>query len=192
MNRKSLIGIIAIALIVSAAAAVFASTVSTQWVDYSIPLTATISAGTSSLTLTSDANAAVATTGHNFGAITVGQSYEWTFYIYNSGAVGEFITYLPTSYGTSQTYIIIAATVVEYGVPGQMPLPNLVLTGTGVSALPYALPEKSTSNPTGGFYLMPTKMIKLDVKITVIQLDGTPISIPFLIAGAYVPGVAPQ
>ena len=192
LNKKFVIGIIAIALIASAAAAVLAQSMSTQWVDYSIPLTATVSAGTSGLTITSDAAAMTATTGHNFGAITVGQSYEWTFYIFNSGAVGEYITYLPTSYGSSQTSISISVTVVEYGVPGEMPLPNLVLTGTGVTSLPFTLPEKSTSNPTGGFYLMPSKMIKLDVKITVAQLDGTPINIPFLIAGAYVPGVSPS
>ena len=193
MNKKFVIGIIAIALIASSVAAVFAAvTLNTQWVDYSMPLTATISAGTSALNITSDASAQVAVTSHNFGAITVGQSYEWTFYIFNNGVVGEFISYLPTSYGSSQTSIGITATVVEYGVPGEMPLPNLTLAGTNVGALPFTLPEKNTANPTQGFYLMPSKMIKLDVKITVTQLDGTPINIPFLIAGAYVPGVTPS
>ena len=191
MNKKFVIGIIAIALIASAAAAVLASAVSTQWTDYNMPLTATVSTGTSALTITSDANAAVAVASHNFGSITVGQSYEWTFYIYNSGAVGQYITYLPTNYGMGQTSISLTATVVEYGVPGEMPLPNLALTGTGVTALPFALPEKNTAIPAQGFYLMPSMMIKLDVKITVSQLDGTPINIPFEIAGAYIPGVAP-
>ena len=191
MNKKTIIGIIAIALIVSAAAGVLAQ-VGVQWVDYSMPLTATISAGTSSLNITSDPAAVAPVTSHNFGAITVGQSYEWTFYIYNNGAVGEFITYLPTNYGSSQTQIVVTVAVVEYGVPGEMPLPNLTLQGTGVSSLPYMLPEKNTGNPANGFYLMPSKMIKLDVKITVVQLDGTPINIPFLIAGAYVPGVSPS
>ena len=190
MNKKFVIGIIAIALIASAAAGVLAQ-ISTQWTDYNMPLTATVSTGTSALTITSDANAAVAVASHNFGSITVGQSYEWTFYIYNNGAVGQYITYLPTNYGTGQTSISLTATVVEYGVPGEMPLPNLTLQGTGVPALPYSLPEKSTANPAQGFYLMPSKCIKIDVKITVAQLDGTPINIPFEIAGAYIPGVSP-
>ena len=192
MNKKFVIGIIAIALIASAAAAVLAQAVSTQWLDVNMPLTATVSSSTSALTVTSDNAALVTTTGHSFGPITVGQSYEWTFYIYNNGSVGEFITYLPTNYGSSQTSIGVTASVVEYGVPNEMPLPNLTLSGTGVRALPYALPEKDTTNPTQGFYLMPSKMIKIDVKITVSQLDGTAINIPFEIAGAYVPGVTPS
>ena len=191
MNKKSVIGIIAIVLLVSTAAAVLADDPAVQWLDINMPLTATVASSTSALTVTSDSAALVATTGHSFGAITVGQSYEWTFYVYNSGSVGQFITYLPTIYAASQTAIGVTATVVEYGVPGEMPLPNLTLTGTGVQSLPYALPEKDTTNPTAGFYLMASKMIKIDVKITVSQLDGTPISIPFEIAGAYVPGVSP-
>jgi len=185
-------GIIAIVIMVFAATAVVAQTVSTQWTDYNVPLTATVASSNIALNITSDANAANTVAGHNFGAITVGQSYEWTFYIYNSGSVGVTISYLPTTYGSGQTSIGVSATVVEYGVKGEMPLPNLALTNTGASALPYSLPEKDTSNPNNGFYLMPTKMIKVDVKITIYQLstsnaassdDGTPgINIPFEIA----------
>ena len=192
MNKKFVIGIIAIVLIVSAAATVLAQAMNTQWLDVNMPLTATVSSSTSALTITSDNAAAVPVAAHNFGPITVGQSYEWTFYIYNSGSVGEFITYLPTNYGSSQTSIGVTATVVEYGVPGEMPLPNLTMAGTNGAVLPYSLPEKLTTNPTQGFYLMPSKMIKIDVKITVSQLDGTAINIPFEIAGAYVPGVTPS
>ena len=192
MNKKMIIGIIAIGLIFSAAATVLAQAITaTQWSDNDLPLTATMASASYGLTVTSDNAALVATTGHDFGAITVGQSYEWTFYVYNSGSVGQFITYLPTSYGTGQTTIGITATVVEYGVPNEMPLPNLTLTGTGVTSLPYTLPEKNTAAAAAGFYLMPTKMIKIDVKITVTNLDGTPIDIPFEIAGAYIPGVTP-
>jgi len=194
MNKKFVIGIIAIALMVSAAAAVLASGIAnnSQWLDVNMPLTATVSSSTSVLTVTSDNAGLVSTTGHNFGPISPGQSYEWTFYVYNSGSVGQYITFLPTSYGTGQTSIGISATVVEYGVPGEMPLPNLTLSGTGVAALPFTLPEKDTLNPVQGFYLMPSKIIKIDVKVTVAQLDiGIPINIPFEIAGAYIPGVSP-
>jgi len=195
MNKRLVSGILVIVLIVSTATAVLAfSVVSTQWTDYNMPLTATISSSNSALNVTSDANAQNSVAGHNFGAITVGQSYEWTFYIYNSGSVGQYITYLPTVYGQGeyQTAILITATVLEYGVPGEMPLPNLTLSGTGVRSLPFTLPEKITEVPILGFYLMPSKMIKIDVKITVVNLDGTPINIPFEIAGAYVPGVNPS
>ena len=194
MNKKFIVTVIAIVLLASSAAAVLATAAITnsQWLDINMPLTATVSSSTSALTVTSDNAALVSTTGHNFGPISPGQSYEWTFYVYNSGSVGQYITFLPTSYGTGQTSMSISATVVEYGVPGEMPLPNLTLSGTGVAALPFTLPEKDTLNPAQGFYLMPSKMIKIDVKVTVAQLDiGIPINIPFEIAGAYIPGVSP-
>ena len=198
MNKKMILAVFAIAVVACATAAAFAVTTA-QWNDYILPLTATIgSLGSSSsdLKITSDSGALMPVTGHSFGAVTPGQTYEWTVYIYNSGQVGQFITYTPTTGGSGQTAWSIAVTVLEYGVPNEMPLPNLSFNYTntinvnGANPLPYALPEKIASMPVNGFYLMPTKMIKIDIALTVTLQDGTPISIPnFEIAAAYVPSI---
>lgn len=107
----------------------------------------------------------------NVLTVAQGQHYQFTLYAYNNGTNLLYITYLPTtiSQDGGQTRMTITVDVIEYGVPSQMggavPLP------TGISSLPWVMPEKSISNPTNGFPLAPTKMIKLLVEVRVDSID---------------------
>ena len=184
MNKKLLVGALAIALIAVFGASVFSDT----WLDTNLTLTAS-TAATQSMQIFVDCAATTPATSHNFGAIAQGNMYEWTIYVLNTGSEGMWISYLPTSVSGvgGQTALTIKVLVLQYGVPCEMTDNNIPLTGTGVTVLPFPLPEKNTAVPSQGFYLMPTKMIKLDIQLTAVSVNvGAQYTIPFEIAGVNV------
>jgi hypothetical protein len=177
MNKKILFGILAVALIAGSAAA---AVISDTWLDTYI----TLSMRTGSLqamAVYEDCAGTLVATSHDFGVVSQGNTYEYTVYVLNTGSQAMNITYLPTTYssGGGQVNIGILVDVIEYGAPCQM-------SGAIQSPkpLPWALPEKVAANPGLGFPLMPTKMIKLDIKVTIyaVQVGGS-YAIPFEIAG---------
>ena len=180
MNKKMLFGILAIALVGAAAAA---SVASDTWLDRF--LTITMKTGSlQSMEIFDDCAATTVVTGHDFGMVTQGNSYEWTVYVLNCGSEQMYITYDKTWYeqdaGQSKFYVNV--TVIEYGVPCQMSgsIPSPV-------KLPVYLQEKNTANATQGFCLPPTKMIKLDITIRADRVVvGKSYSFQFEIAGVSV------
>jgi len=184
MKKKILVSSLAIMLIAAfAATTVF----SDSWVDKGLTLTATATT-TQSLALYTDCQASTPATSHDFGMVAQGNSYEWTVYVLNTGALGMYISYLPTAVvgQGGQQAMLISVAVIEYGNPCQVqgPIPAIGFAGTGVTALPYLLPEKAPATPEQGFFLMPSKMIKIDIKLTVLSVDaGSVYTIPFTVAG---------
>jgi hypothetical protein len=112
---------------------------------------------------------------HNFGMVSEGNTYEWPIYVVNNGSKQVYITYLPTtfSYDYGQTSGKIVVTVIAYGLPCETA--GLLSPPLCPNQLPYNLPEKDPAHPLTGFLLMPNKVIKLDVKLTInsIMADQT-------------------
>ena len=182
MNKKLVLGILAIAIVAAAASA---TVLSDTWLDTFITLNMH-TGSLQSLGVFTDCAATVTATSHDFGVVTQGNTYEWTIYVYNTGSDAMNITYLPTTYAPvplgGQVNILIKVDVIEYGAPCQMS-PNVIAPPPGFT-LPYALEEKLASQPSLGWPLMPTKMIKLDIKLTVNSVVvGGVYAIPFEIAG---------
>ena len=183
MNKKLLFGVLCIAVVAFGATAVVADT----WM--SRLLTFTFRTGTmQSIKLWKNCEATFAPEPW-IQAVSQGNTYEYTLYVLNDGTELVYITYLPTdvTLNAGQTRFHITVDVINYGVPCQMTDNNLQLP-TGVSSLPYALPEKSIANPSAGFPLGPNKMIKLDVMVRVDSVDlGTNMTgswtIPFEVVG---------
>jgi hypothetical protein len=209
MNKKALIGILAIAV----AAICVMTVVADTWVDVYAPVTFTAdpngaqgSSGVSiglyqDCALTTPVVGAmtnpstpplsgrdVAGPSHNFGRVSEGNTYEWPIYVVNNGSKQVYITYLPTtfSFDTGQTSGTIAVQVIAYGL-GCETSGTTLTPPLASNALPYNLPEKDPSSPQSGFLLWPGKVIKLDVKlhITNIVADAT-YGIAFEIAGVSV------
>ena len=100
---------------------------------------------------------------YNWGGVTQGETYQLEYYIYNSGTLGLYITYLPTdlSFYGNQARMHIDVTVIEWGnEPCQM----------FTDGLPYVLPEKDPLNPQQGYFLGPGKIAKLRVELTVASV----------------------
>jgi len=189
MNKK-LVGIFAVAIFAFSMAAVLSDT----WVDRAASFTFNSSANGNlvSIGLFADCAASVplASTGvaHDFGLVAQGNTYEWTIYVLNNGAEQVYLTYSPTSFTANggQTAAMIAVQAIAYGVPCETSGTTLV-PPLPQNQLPYNLPEKTVNNPTAGFLLMPNKIVKLDVKLSVISVDaGLSFTVPFMIAGVNV------
>ena len=189
MNKK-IIGMLAIAIFAFSMAAVLSDT----WVDKAAPFTFnSIQNGSNvSIGLFSDCalTTPIATTGvaHDFGLVAQGNTYEWTLYVVNNGANQVYLTYAPTTYSANggQTAGTIAVQAIAYGVACETSGTTLA-PPLAANALPYNLPEKSTSHPSAGFLLMPNKVVKLDVKLTITSVDaGLTFTVPFMIAGCNV------
>jgi hypothetical protein len=221
MNKKALIGILAVAVVAICVMTIAADT----WVDVLVPVGFTAdpaatqgSSGVSIglyqdcaltipvLALTNPTDFRVSLMGgrnaiglqnpmlplpplfsHDFGMVSEGNTYEWAFYVVNNGSKQVYITYLPTtfSFDGGQTSGKIVVTVIAYGLPcetaGNLSPPLCP------NQLPYNLPEKDPAHPLNGFLLMPDKVIKLDVKLTInsIMADQT-YGVAFEIAGVSV------
>jgi len=105
-------------------------------------------------------------TSYDWDGVVEGEYYQCPVYVKNTGTVGLYITYLPTDVWLSedpvgsrsyQTHFIITCFVIEHGMPCELYPVNP----------PVQLPEKSIANPTGGFYLHPGKVIKVDIVLFV-------------------------
>jgi hypothetical protein len=200
MKKKALIGILAIAVAAICVMTIAADT----WVDVLVPIGFTADpAGTQgssgvSIGLYTDcyltAPVAPAATNpglplfwiwrdglpiavaHNFGMVSEGNTYEWPIYVVNNGSKQVYITYLPTNFiaDSGQTSGSITVTVIAYGLGCETSGTTLV-PPLASNALPYNLPEKNAATPQIGFLLMPNKVIKLDVKLTInsIMADQT-------------------
>jgi archaellum component FlaG (FlaF/FlaG flagellin family) len=166
LNKKLLLGVLCIAIIAVGAAAVVADT----WISRLVSFRFTT--GTSqSIALYKDCAATFAPEPW-VQSVAQGQTYEYTMYVFNNGTQLVYITYLPTdvTLDGGQTHMTIAVDVLNYGVPCEMVGNNIQLPSP-ITSLPYALPEKKVSTPSIGFPLGPNKMIKLDVKVTVLSVD---------------------
>ena len=189
MNKK-LIGILAVAIFAFSMAAVLSDT----WVDRAASFTFNSSTNSNlvSIGLFADCAASVplASTGiaHDFGLVAQGNTYEWAIYVLNNGAEQVYLTYSPTTFTANggQTAALIAVQAIAYGVPCETSGTTLVPPLTA-NALPYNLPEKNVNTPTNGFLLLPDKIVKLDVKLTVQSVDaGLTFTVPFQISGVNV------
>jgi hypothetical protein len=96
-------------------------------------------------------------TAHDWDGVSQGQHYEWSLFVYNTGSMGLYITYLPTDvwFNDNQTHFIITVNVVKFGLPCQL------------NDVSVALQEKNYLLPTNGYFLPATKMIKLDIDLYV-------------------------
>ena len=189
MNKK-LIGILAIAIFAFSMAAVLSDT----WVDRPASFTFNSSVNSSdvSIGLYADCAATVplATSGvaHDYGLVAQGNTYEWTIYVLNNGAEQVYLVYSPTTFSANggQTAATIAVQAIAYGVPCETSGTTLT-PPLAANALPYNLPEKNVANPTNGFLLLPDKIVKLDVKLTIASVDaGMTFTVPFMISGVNV------
>ena len=190
MNKK-LIAIFAIAIFAVSTMAVLADT----WVDVPAPFTFTADPSGAysgvSISLCSDCACTAPLNpvlAHDFGLVMQANVYEWTFYVLNNGSEQVYLTYSPTAYTANggQTSVNIVVTAIAYGdaceTSGTTLAPPLAS-----NALPYNLPEKTTSTPSNGFLLLPDKVVKLDVKLTVLSIDeGMTFTVPFSINGVNV------
>ena len=188
MNKK-LFGILTIAIF----AVSMASVLSDTWVDKPAPFTFNSSMGSNavSIGLFADCAATVplATSGvaHDFGLVAQGNTYEWTIYVLNNGAEQVYLTYSPTTYTANggQTAATVRVQAIAYGVPCETS--GTTLTPPDGYKLPYSLPEKNVNAPTAGFLLMPDKIVKLDVQLSVASVDaGMTFTVPFQISGVNV------
>jgi len=192
MNKK-LIAVFVVAIFAVSAYTAFADT----WIDKSLPLTYNGDFTSGSATGTTDLvhisiyeDCALTTpaTGHDFGNVFEGNTYEWAVYVTNDGAEQVYLSYSPTTFTDSaasagQVDATIKVTAIAYGLGCETSGTTLTPPLTS-NALPYNLPEKNAAAPTNGFLLMPGKVVKLDVQVTVLSIDqGVPVTIPFAISG---------
>jgi hypothetical protein len=166
MNKKLLLGILCIAIIAVTASGVYADTWLSRFKNI------ILKAGTAQNILLFDDCAATVPVSDNFQNIQQGGSYEFAIYVLNTGTAPVYITYLPTDVSLSggQTRFHITVNVIGFGLPCEMIANNIPLP-TGITSLPYALPEKSVTAPTTGFPLNPNKMIKLDITVRVDSVE---------------------
>ena len=166
MNKKLLLGILAIALVAIVGTTVVADSWKSKFLGFRLN-----AGGTQSLYLYKDCWAFFTAEGWT-QSVTEGNTYEFSVYVLNTGTELMYITYLPTDVNrdNGQTRFRITVDVINYGLPSQMTDNNIALP-TGIASLPYALPEKNVATPTNGFPLMPNKMIKLDISIEVFSVD---------------------
>jgi hypothetical protein len=146
--RKAIFVLIGIALV----SIVGFSALSNMWTSAVIRMHAA-PATSVTLALFEDCGKLIPATAHDWDGVTQGQHYEWSIFVFNTGSMGLYITYLPTDiwFDTNQTHFLITVNVVKFGLPCQL---------ADVSA---ALPEKNPATPALGYWLPATKMIKLDI-----------------------------
>ena len=184
MNKKYLIGILAIALIAITASSTFAAITWYDATTINLVANTTTSSGPS-LKLSYDCagSSVVPSTGtaYSFGSIMVNVPYEWDFYVTNNGQTLMNLSYLPTTITQNggQTVLTVTVSVIAYGPPCETSGTTYALS----TAVP--LPEKPN---TTGFTLMPGKEVKLSVIVTATSLDSglASISIPLVISGSTV------
>ena len=125
---------------------------------------------------------------HDFGNVMEGNTYEWAIYVVNGGEQQVYLSYLPTTItgNGGQIAATLHVTAIAYGLACET-------SGTTLSpplasnALPYSLPEKNVAAPTSGFLLMPNKVVKLDVQLSILSVDeGVTSIVTFTIAGVSV------
>ncbi len=168
MNKKLLLGILAVAIVAIAGTAAYADTWMSKFNNIYIR-----TGSTQEVKLFCDCDARFEVQPWT-QAVEEDGIYEFSLYVLNTGTSPLYITYLPTDFNPNadagQTRMHIAVQVIGFGLPCQMIANNIPLP-TGIASLPYTLPEKSTANPTAGFPLASNKMIKLDITLTVQSLD---------------------
>jgi hypothetical protein len=166
MNKKLLLAIVCIAVIGIAETAVFAASWMSKFNNIYLK-----TGSSQNLALFSDCDA-THTTEDWIQLVQAGGTYGFSAYVLNTGTSPLYITYLPTDISTDggQTRFHITVNVIGYGLPCQMVANNIPLP-TGIAALPYALPEKSTATPNAGFPLNPNNMIKLSITVQVDSVD---------------------
>jgi archaellum component FlaG (FlaF/FlaG flagellin family) len=181
MNKKLLLGVLCIAVVALGAASVVADTWMSRIVNFSF------TTGTSqNIELFRDCSATLAPETWN-QMVTQGNTYEYTLYVENDGTELLYITYLPTNvvFDAGQTRFYVTVAVINFGVACQMTDNNIPLP-TGITSLPFALPEKNVNAPNAGFPLAPNKMIKLDVMVRCDSVDLNHVGgwqIPFEVVG---------
>ena len=183
MNKKILLGILAIAVVAIAGTAAFADTWMSKFNDIYIK-----TGSSQEICLFQDCDARWVANDGWCESVEQGGVYEFSLYVLNTGSRMVYITYLPTDFSANagQTRFRVTVNVIGFGMPSQMIANNIPLPA-GISSLPYALPEKNVNTPSTGFPLNPNKMIKLDVSVEVISVDlnqapniwGTRWTIPF-------------
>jgi hypothetical protein len=169
MNKKILLGILAVAIVAIAGTAAFADTWLSKYNNIYVK-----TGSSQAICLFSDCDARCPSQDW-VQCVEEDGVYEFSLYVLNTGTSAVYITYLPTDFApiipdAGQTRMHITVQVIGFGMPCQMIANNIPLP-TGVSSLPYTLPEKSTAAPTNGFPLGSNKMIKLDVTLRVDSLD---------------------
>lgn len=132
------------------------SALSNMWTSAVIKMHAA-PASSVTLALFEDCNKLVPATAHDWDGISQNQHYEWSIFVYNTGSMGLYITYLPTDvwFDTNQTHFVITVNAVMFGLPCQLSTVNA------------SLPEKNPAIPSQGYWLPATKMIKLDIDLYV-------------------------
>jgi hypothetical protein len=166
MNKKILFGILAVAIVAIVGTAAFSDTWLSQKTNMYLK-----TGSSQNIALFDDCNARCPAQ-EIYQCVEQGGSYEFAMYVLNTGTAPVYITYLPTDVNTDggQTRFHITVQVIGFGMPCEMIANNIPLP-TGISSLPYNLPEKSTAAPTSGFPLNPNKMIKLDITVRVDSVD---------------------
>jgi len=152
ISRKKLIAIIGVALIAVIGISAYSSTIS--WVPCVIKMRADPAIDIT-IGQFQDCMCTIPFTSYDWDGVVEGEFYQCPVYVKNTGTVGLYVTYLPTDlwFYDNQAHFIVTAYVLEFGGPCQLYLVEP----------PCQLPEKATGNPTGGFYLPPGKVIKVDI-----------------------------
>ena len=168
MNKKLLLGILCIAIVGIIATSAFSDT----WLSKF--KTIYVKTGSSQGIMLFDDCDARCLASDVIQCVQQGGNYEFAVYVLNTGTAPVYITYLPTDVtaDAQQTRFHITVQVIGFGMPCEMIANNIPLP-TGVSSLPYNLPEKNVNAPTAGFPLNPNKMIKLDITVRCDSVDLT-------------------
>ena len=167
MNKKILLGILCVAAIAVVGTAAFADTWLSKYNSIYIK-----TGSSQEICLFKDCDAHWVADDGWCESVEQDGTYEFSLYVLNTGSRLVYITYLPTDFSANagQTRFRVTVQVIGYGMPCQMIANNIPLP-TGITQLPYALPEKIIANPTAGFPLNPNKMIKLDITVAVLSVD---------------------
>lgn len=147
---------------------------SNMWTSATISMHAA-PANNVTVALFQDCDKLLPATAHDWDGVSQGQHYEWSLFVYNTGSMGLYITYLPTDkyFDENQTHFYITVKVVKFGLPCQLNDANQTLL------------EKIPLTPAQGYWLPPTKMIKLDIDLFVDStVSGGDYSWDFTIYGA--------
>jgi hypothetical protein len=147
-RKKALLAIVGIALV----AIVANQALSNYWTSAVIHMHCA-PAQTVTVALFEDCGMLTPATSHDWDGVSQAQHYEWSIFVYNTGSMGLYITYLPTDkwFDDNQTHFVMTCTVVKFGLPCQLDTVNV------------SLPEKVAAAPATGYFLPATKMIKIDI-----------------------------
>jgi hypothetical protein len=169
-KKKALLAMVGIALV----AIIGIPVLSNMWTSASIQMHCA-PADIVTLGLFEDCDLTIPATVHDWDGVSQGNRYEYSVFVKNTGTKKLYITYLPTDIWDTdhQSHLILTVKVVKFGLPCQL------------SDISFVLPEKDPTNPTLGFALDPTKVIKLDIELYVESVvSGMSYDWTFYIYGA--------